>query len=138
MTYKKSIFALTLITLLISTKFVSASGYIPADTVDTSLPVEIQQEELRERQYVYGQAIFNGRRSEYGQINFCVTSCNKKKLVKLEKNTLTIFKGKSRQNLRDNLYHCDTPNKKVQTTLERTDMIALIQYINRRFELFLK
>lgn len=123
-----------LLAMLFSTTLVSASG-TEGDLTRERNPRSGtgSAKSLADVTYEHGKSLFKGRDQRYGAINYCVLSDNE--LQKVKKKSLKPFVGGSFEVLVDSLYNCDIPDQKIQTVFNKTDITALIFYLNRRNKL---
>jgi len=124
-----------LVTLFSVPPLVSASGTESLSNAP-SAPRAGHASSLADVTYEHGKSLFKGRDNRYGKIKYCVASGAEQK--KLKKSSLKPYAGGSAQVLMDSLYNCDVPDQKIQTVFTKTDMTALVFYLNRRHKLKLK
>ena len=86
-----------------------------------------------DKAYEYGKAIYSGRISSVGKINFCVTQGDEK--IKVKRASLKPYAGKPINELADNLFDCDMPEERIFDKLGKKNMQHVLYYLNKRYKL---
>ena len=90
------------------------------------------QRQIDER-YEYGKAVYNGRLPGSTKYKYCVTSKGEK--LPLKGSRLKPFKKTSYQELSDNLFSCEEPDKLMSTLVAKKDYFFTLYYLNKRYRL---
>lgn len=122
-------FALAMIFMgVASTAFASgASGGFRGSSVPTPRPVDPLYEQ--------GKAVYSGKVRSYGRIKYCIASPGQDAGGKLQKKTLKAYKRSSANEFALSLYNCDQPDQRIVDVLERSDLNAVVYYLNKRYKL---
>lgn len=86
--------------------------------------------------YEYGKSLYNGRSKEVAKFDYCVAG--EEELVKVKRSSLKTFKGASYEQLANNLYDCDNPEKSMLDHVDTTQAAYIIYYLDKRYKLDLE
>lgn len=131
---KHSLFFSALATLaLISTDVLASGGYSGGGGFSTNAP---RQQRQVDQTYEVGKSIFRGRQAGAPQLSYCVMVDGEK--VPVKRKSLRSYKRSNYNNLADNLYDCDDPEKKIAEKLSKDNFLYVVYYLNKRHKLNLR
>ncbi len=126
----KTKLVLTIATLLLSilSSTVMASGsYGGGRSYDRSEPKQIDQT------YETGKALFKGRGSSAGKLNYCISVGDE--LLPVKRSSLQNYKNSSYNDVANQLFNCDQPDTKIAEQLTKDELLYVMYYLNKRFKL---
>ena len=85
--------------------------------------------------YEEGKAVFNGKTSRHGKIDYCVRVPGSSEVEKLRRKTLKSFKRSKVREFAESLHDCNMPDRKIAEVLGQEDFRAIIYYLNKRYRL---
>ncbi|MEO0424680.1 MAG: hypothetical protein AAF184_20250 [Pseudomonadota bacterium] len=88
--------------------------------------------------YELGKAVFNGKLRDYGRIKFCVGDPGASAGDRVNRKTLKPFRGAVPGTLASQLHDCDSPEVGASELLARSDLVAMLHYLDVRYRLKLK
>lgn len=120
----------------VSSAFASGGGgfggggsYGGSNPASTARPVD--------QTYETGKAIFKGRKRGEPKLSYCVLADDGNK-IPVKRKSLKPFKGTSYNELANNLFDCEQPDKRINEVLSRDSFLYVVYYLNKRHKLDLR
>ena len=88
-----------------------------------------------DQNYEAGKAIFTGRKSSAGKLDYCVAVDGE--LKKIKRSSLKDYKRTSYDEVANNLFDCNEPETKIAEKITRDELLYVLYYLNKRFRLYL-
>ncbi len=85
--------------------------------------------------YEQGKAIYTGRKSSAGKLDYCLAVDGELKPVR--RSSLKTYKRTTYDNVANNLYNCNEPEQLISEKLSNDELLYVLYYLNKRFRLYL-
>ena len=85
--------------------------------------------------YETGKAIFTGRQSSAGKLDYCVAVDGE--LKQIRRSSLKSYKRTSYDEVANNLFVCNEPEIKIAEKITQDELLYVLYYLNKRFRLYL-
>jgi len=131
----KSLIAILVSCLSISTFAFSSSGSYGGSSRGGDYGDSRQYRKPIDQNYELGKAVYKGTGNR-AKLQYCIDNGSDK--VKLKSKSAKSFKRKSVNDFAAALYHCDKPDTRIASSLNRQDLAAVVYYLNKRYRLKLK